>query len=70
MSDKKSQGFGDDVERIAKAIRADIAAKKIAKSLGKEDCGCSERKEILNDPNLLINKVLYKNKTQDENIKK
>lgn len=71
MSDQnKPRGFGDDIQRIAKVIQADKAAKEIAKALGKEDCGCSKRQESLNNPDLLINKVFYKNKNnQDENIK-
>lgn len=68
-STNNPQGFGDDIERIAKAIGADKAAQKIAKALGKEDCGCKKRKETLNNPDLLVNKVLYKNNKQDENIK-
>ena len=67
--EQKSQGFGDTVAKIAKAIKADILAKKIAKELGIEDCGCSKRQEELNNPNLLINKVLYKNKTNNEDTK-
>lgn len=44
----KSQGFGDDFEKIAKLLRADKLAKKVASALGKEDCGCGKRKETLN----------------------
>ena len=70
MSQKKSQGFGDSVAKIAKAIAADKAADKIAEALGLEDCGCEGRKEKLNNPDLLVNKVFYKNKEQDDEIKK
>lgn len=69
MSQKKSQGFGDSMAKIAKAIAADKAADKIAKALGLEDCGCSKRQETLNNPDLLVNKVFYKNKEQDDEIK-
>lgn len=69
MSQKKSQGFGDSVAKIAKAIAADKAADKIAEALGLEDCGCKGRKEKLNNPDLLVNKVFYKNKEQDDEIK-
>ena len=69
MSQKKSQGFGDSVAKIAKAIAADKAADKIAEALGLEDCGCEGRKEKLNNPDLLVNKVFYKNKEQDDEIK-
>ena len=64
MSNRKSQGLGDDINKIAKAIKADIAADKIAKALGKEDCGCAKRQDALNNPNLLVNKIFYK---EDEN---
>lgn len=67
--EKRSQGFGDDVAKFAKLIKADKAADKIAKKLGLEDCGCGERKQSLNNPDLLINKVFYKNKEEDEDIK-
>ena len=61
----KSQGFGDDFEKLAKAMRLDKLAQIAANSIGKEDCGCKKRKESLNDPNLLVNKMFYKNKIQD-----
>lgn len=66
--EKRSQGFGDDVARFAKLIKADIAADKIAKKLGYNDCKCGSRQESLNNPNLLVNKIFYKNKEEDENI--
>ena len=69
MSQKKSQGFGDSMAKIAKAIAADKAADKVAEALGLEDCGCEKRQEKLNNPDLLINKVFYKNKEQDVEIK-
>lgn len=69
MSQKKSQGFGDSMSKIAKAIAADKAADKIAEALGLEDCGCGKRQEKLNNPDLLVNKIFYKNKEQDDEIK-
>ena len=66
---KRSQGFGDDIAKFAKLIKADEAADKIAKKLGYNGCGCGERQESLNNPDLLVNKVFYKNKEEDENIK-
>jgi len=44
----KSEGFGDDVAKLASAMRLDIAANKIAKAMGKKDCGCKKRQEKLN----------------------
>lgn len=48
MSDNKSTGLGDDVEKIAHALKLDQVAEKVAKLVGKKDCGCSKRKETLN----------------------
>lgn len=44
----KHKGAGDTVAAIAKATGADKVAKKIAKAIGKEDCGCKERQQWLN----------------------
>lgn len=60
--EKKSEGFGSDIAKTAKLIGAEKAAQRIAKSLGYEDCGCKDREKALNDPNLLVNKIFYKNK--------
>lgn len=55
----KSQGLGDTIEKITKATGIKAAVDGISKATGK-NCGCSERKAALNNPNLLINKTLYK----------
>jgi hypothetical protein len=44
----QSQGFGDDVAKLASAMRLDVAANKVAKAMGKKDCGCKKRQEKLN----------------------
>jgi hypothetical protein len=44
----KSRGVGDDIAKITKATGIDKAVKKAAKALGKEDCGCKERQDLLN----------------------
>tara|TARA_B100000575_G_scaffold290787_1_gene295174 strand:+ start:335 stop:487 length:153 start_codon:yes stop_codon:yes gene_type:complete len=49
--------LGDDIEKITKATGIKKVVDKIP-----GDCGCNKRKEKLNNPNLLINKILYKNK--------
>lgn len=41
---KKSEGLGDSVEKVLKATKVD----KVAKWILGEDCGCEERKSILN----------------------
>lgn len=42
--DKSSKGLGDTVEKITTAT----GIKRVVKFLAGEDCGCDERKEILN----------------------
>jgi ABC-type hemin transport system substrate-binding protein len=44
----KSQGFGDDIEKVAKKLGLDRVANTVAKAAGKEDCGCSKRRDALN----------------------
>jgi len=63
--EKKTHGFGSDLAKAAKFVRADIAADRIAKALGYDDCGCSDRAEALSNPDLLVNKIFYK-KLDDE----
>jgi hypothetical protein len=58
--EKRSIGFGSDIAKIAKSIKADVVANNIAKIMGKQDCGCGKREEALNNPDLLINKIFYK----------
>lgn len=54
----KSKGLGDTIEKITAATGVKKAVEFVAKKSGK-DCGCGARKEKLNDPNLLVNKILY-----------
>ena len=51
----RSKGLGDTIEKITKATGVKKVVNKIIKTTGK-DCGCNERKEILN------NIFPYKNK--------
>lgn len=53
----KSKGLGDTIEKITTATGIKQVVEKV---VGKE-CGCKKRKEILNNPDLLINKTFYKN---------
>jgi len=55
----KSQGLGDTIEKITAATGIKKVVETVSKASGKE-CGCAARKEKLNDPNLLVNKILYK----------
>jgi hypothetical protein len=64
--ERKVTGFGDEIERVAKKLGLDKVAEGVAKAVGAKDCGCGARKDTLNDPNLLINKVFYKKKEENE----
>ena len=44
----KIEGLGDVIAIITHFLKIDILAEKIAKLRGKEDCGCSRRRETLN----------------------
>jgi len=57
----KSQGLGDTIEKITIATGIKKVVKNISGALGIKDCGCEERKARLNNPNLIVNKVLYNN---------
>jgi hypothetical protein len=60
-SNQKSKGLGDTIEKITTATGIKKVVDAVANATGK-DCGCNKRKENLNNPDLLINKVLYNNK--------
>ena len=53
----KRLGFGDVIEKITTTTGIKKVVETISEITGK-DCGCKERKERLNNPNLLINKIL------------
>lgn len=55
----RQKGMGDTVEFLTTATGIKYAFNK-AQELGViEKCKCEERKEALNNPDLLINKVFY-----------
>ena len=51
MSDKvdKIEGLGDVVAAITEVFGIDKVAEHVAKSMGKDDCGCKRRREKLNE---------------------
>ena len=55
-----SKGLGDTIEKITTATGIKAVVDKVSE-VTKKPCGCNKRKESLNNPNLLINKILYKN---------
>ncbi len=54
-------GLGDTIEKITTATGIKKAVDTVSKVTGKE-CGCGRRKEKLNNPDLLVNKVFYNKK--------
>lgn len=59
MKSNKSKGLGDTIEKITTATGIKKVVNTISNATGK-DCGCSKRKEQLNNPNLTVNKLFYK----------
>jgi hypothetical protein len=52
----ESKGLGDTIAKFTEATGLDKAAEAVAKAMGKEDCGCTRRRDTLNEL------VPYKNK--------
>jgi hypothetical protein len=44
----KQKGLGDTVEKITHFFGLHLMAEKIARVFGKEDCGCTRRRDKLN----------------------
>tara|TARA_B100000424_G_C22884746_1_gene470762 strand:+ start:1017 stop:1217 length:201 start_codon:yes stop_codon:yes gene_type:complete len=56
----KSKGLGDTIKKITSATKIDKLAKKIANAVGKDDCGCDERQQKLNE--------MFPYKNEEENL--
>ena len=54
-------GLGDTIEKITTATGIKKAVDTVSKVTGRE-CGCGRRKQKLNNPDLLVNKVFYNKK--------
>ena len=61
----KPTGLGDAIKNITSFTGIDKVVDKISDATG-IPCGCPERQEALNNPDLLINKVFYKNGIHNE----
>ena len=44
----KSRGLGDTIAKVTKATGIDKVAHNMAKAIGKDDCGCGQRRDDLN----------------------
>jgi hypothetical protein len=64
MSEKKPEirGLGDAIKAVTGFTGIDRVVKFTTNAVGIEDCGCDERQEKLNDPELWINKLVYGSK--------
>mgnify|MGYP003123127208 FL=1 len=49
MEKQKSKGLGDTIRKITRVTGLQAATKLGNKLLGKKDCGCNKRQEILNN---------------------
>jgi len=57
----KQKGLGSSIEQFTKATGIKRIVDKVSKATGK-DCGCGKRRDFLDNPDFLVNKVLYNNK--------
>lgn len=48
MENTQSKGLGDTIAKFTALTGIDKFVKQISFFMGKEDCGCDERREILN----------------------
>jgi hypothetical protein len=48
-SKQESKGFGDTIAKVTSFFGIDKVAEAVAKLAGAEDCGCNERREMLNE---------------------
>lgn len=46
---KPAEGFGDIIAKITHKLGIAQIAQEVAHLVGKEDCGCNERREALNE---------------------
>jgi hypothetical protein len=46
---QESKGLGDTIAKVTHAVGLDKVAESVAHAMGKEDCGCNKRRDMLND---------------------
>jgi hypothetical protein len=57
---RHSQGLGDTILKITTATGIKKLVDDSAKAKGQEQCTpCEERRKMLNNPELLVNKIFY-----------
>jgi hypothetical protein len=57
----ENKGLGDTIGIVTKYTGIKKVVDTVAKIVQK-DCGCAERQQKLNNPDLLVNKIFYNNK--------
>lgn len=62
---RDSIGLGDTIEKFTRATGIKKFVDTVSDLTG-VDCGCSARKDALNEPNILINKLFYNNKNKEK----
>ena len=60
---KKAKGLGSAIEKVTEATGIKKVVESGAKALNK-DCGCGKRRDFLDNPDLMVNKVLFKYKNK------
>ena len=60
----ESKGLGDVIEKITTSTGIKALVDKYSGIDSKPCVPCAERKEALNNPNLLINKILFRENVQ------
>jgi hypothetical protein len=58
-SSKKPKGLGSAIEKVTEATGIKKVVEAGAAALNK-DCGCKKRRDFLDNPNLMVNKVFFK----------
>lgn len=61
----KPTGLGDTIKNITSFTGVDKVVEKISDVTG-IPCGCPKRQDALNNPNLIINKIFYRNGVHNE----
>ncbi len=59
------RGIGDAIERVTEVTGIKKVVEKISEATG-DDCGCKARRDKLNNPDLLVNKVFFKDKDKEQ----
>ena len=59
----ESKGLGDVIEKITTSTGIKAIVDKVSE-VTKVPCNCDQRKEALNNPDLLVNKILFKGNVQ------